>query len=149
MKLKEIDMEILRYLEKDARISLRKIAEELDVSPTTISNRVKNLKENGIIEKFGLKVDLPKLGYGLTAIINLKAHGSSIPQVVQKINDHPSVTHVYEITGDFDILVIGKFKNREEMNEEIKDLLRNPNIEETNTSVVLSTVKEYENSGLI
>lgn len=149
MKLKEIDMEILRYLEEDARISLREIAGELDVSPTTISNRVKNLKENGVIEKFSLKVDLPKLGYGLTAIINLKAHGSSIPQVVQKINDHPSVTHVYEITGDFDILVIGKFENREEMNEEIKDLLSNPNIEETNTSVVLSTVKEYENSGLI
>ena len=142
-------MKILRYLQKDARTSLRDIAEELGVSPTTISNRVKNLEKIGIIVKFSLKVDLPKLGYGLTAIINLKAHGNSIPEVVQKINDHPHVTHVYEVTGDFDILVIGKFKNREEMNREIKDLLSNPNIEETNTSVVLSTVKEYENSGLI
>ena len=142
-------MKILRYLQKDARTSLRDIAEKLDVSPTTISNRVKNMKEDGLIEKFSLKINLPELGYGLTAIINVKAQGDGIPEVVRNIDEHPHITHVYEVTGDFDILVIGKFEDREEMNREIKDLLSNPTIQETNTSLVLSTVKEYENSGLI
>ncbi|MFW6013377.1 MAG: Lrp/AsnC family transcriptional regulator, partial [Candidatus Bipolaricaulota bacterium] len=129
--------------------SLSKIAEELDISPTTVSNRLQKLREDGIIDKFSLKLNLPALGFGLTAVIKIKAKGTNIRQVVEELQDYPHLTHIYEITGDFDILVIGKFKSREEMNEEIKRLLRNSKIEETNTSVVLSTVKEYENSELI
>lgn len=54
----------------------------------------------------------------------------------------PSLTHVYEITGEFDVLVIGRFRNETEMNREIKRMLGLPGIEGTNTSIVLSAAKE-------
>lgn len=149
MTANELDLEILRRLDADSRGSLRQIAEELDVSPTTVSNRLRRLEEEGVIDQYSLKLNLSRLGFGLTSIINIKAKGVNIREVVEELREYSHLTHIYEVTGNFDILVIGKFKNREEMNSEIKRLLRNPIIEETNTSVVLSTVKEYENTDLI
>ena len=73
MKLTDRDIEIIRYLEEDSRMSLRHIAGELDVSPTTVSNRVQRMKEEGVIKKFGLKLNLGELDYSLTAIIKVKA----------------------------------------------------------------------------
>jgi DNA-binding Lrp family transcriptional regulator len=51
-------------------------------------------------------------------------------------------THVYEITGEFDLLVIGKFKDTDVMNRQIKKLLSHKAIKETNTSIVLGSGKE-------
>jgi DNA-binding Lrp family transcriptional regulator len=61
---------------------------------------------------------------------------------VKSLSEHPSLTHVYEITGEFDIMVIGRFANETEMNREIKSMLGLPGIEGTNTSVVLDAPKE-------
>jgi DNA-binding Lrp family transcriptional regulator len=51
---------------------------------------------------------------------------------------------VYEVTGDYDIVAIGKFRDTDEMNDGIKSLLTDENIRESNTSVVLSAVSENE-----
>lgn len=149
MSTNDLDLQILQYLEKDSRTSLRNIAEELNVSPTTVSNRVHKMQEEGLVTKFSVKLDLAKLGYEMTAIIKIKAKGDDLTAVLQSLEGYSHLTHIYEITGDFDILAIAKFANREQMNDEIKNLLHNSVIDETNTSVVLSTIKEYENSELI
>jgi DNA-binding Lrp family transcriptional regulator len=51
---------------------------------------------------------------------------------------------VYEVTGDHDIIAIGKFEDTDDMNDEIKTLLSDPGITESNTSVVLNPAKEHE-----
>jgi DNA-binding Lrp family transcriptional regulator len=51
---------------------------------------------------------------------------------------------VYEVTGDHDIIAIGKFRDTDDMNEGIKNLLADADIKESNTSVVLNTVSEHE-----
>jgi DNA-binding Lrp family transcriptional regulator len=51
---------------------------------------------------------------------------------------------VYEVTGDHDIVAIGKFKDTDGMNNQIKELLTDPDIKESNTSVVLNTVVENQ-----
>ncbi len=53
-----------------------------------------------------------------------------------------TLVDVYEITGDYDILVIGKYPDEQMMNREIKRMLSHPAIESTNTSIVLSVAKE-------
>jgi len=55
---------------------------------------------------------------------------------------HPHLTHVYETTGEFDVMVIGRFADESQMNREIKSMLSMPGIEGTNTSIVLSAPKE-------
>jgi len=149
MKLNERDLEIIRYLEQDSRTSLRHIASELDVSPTTVSNRVQKLREEGVIEKFGIKLNLDELDYSLTAVIKVKAKSDDLSKVLSEMEEYSCLTHIYETTGDFDVIAIGKFKSREGMTDKLVDLVQSPHIETTNTSLVLTTLKEYDNSGLI
>ncbi len=149
MKLRDRDIEILRFLGQDSRMSLRHIAKELGVSPTTVSNRVQKMKDGGVIKKFNLKVDFNELDYSLTAIIKVKAKSDDLSKVLEELENYDCLTHIYETTGDFDVISIGKFKSRKEMTEQLVDLVQCPHVETTNTSLVLSTLREYENSGLI
>ena len=142
MAYDDLDLRIIEYLRQDGRASLRTIAKHLGVAPATVSHRYHEMEEQGIIQGCKPYLDYAKLGYGLTAIAKIKAKGERIPEIVEALKNDRHLTHVYEITGDYDILVIGRFRNIDEMNDEIKNLLRDPRIETTNTSVVLSAVKE-------
>lgn len=146
---KDLDLKIISYLQKNGRASFREVASGLGVSTTTVSNRVKELEENGIIKHFKPVMDYRKLGFQLTAVTMIKAKGNEIIDIAQKLKGDNYLTHVYEITGEFDILAIGKFRDQKSMNKEIKKLLNNPAIEETNTSVVLQEVKEDSEIKLI
>ncbi|MGD2216518.1 MAG: Lrp/AsnC family transcriptional regulator [Gemmatimonadales bacterium] len=137
-----LDYDILRELRRDGRASLRTIAERLGVSTSTVSHRVKQMETEGIIRGYGPTLDYAKLGYRLTAITKIKAKGPKIPEIVTELVNEDTLIDVYEITGDYDVLVIGKYPDEEMMNREIKRLLSHPEIESTNTSIVLSVAKE-------
>ena len=94
-------------------------------------------------------VDYAALAYGLIAVTKIKARGDALPVIVEALAADHNLTHVYEITGEFDVLVIGRFRNETEMNREIKRMLSLPGIEGTNTSVVLSAAKEDADADLL
>ncbi|MCI2430197.1 Lrp/AsnC family transcriptional regulator [Candidatus Acetothermia bacterium] len=140
---KDLDRRIVEHLQRDGRISLRELARRLDVSAATVGNRLNELEASGVIRGYKALVDYQKLGYPLTTVTLIKARGNQIPKIVEELKQGDDrLTHVYEITGEFDILVIGKFRDQESMNREIKRLLSHPAIERTNTSIVLSVAKE-------
>jgi DNA-binding Lrp family transcriptional regulator len=128
----------------DGRASLRSLAEDLGVSVTTVSNHLSDLEDDGIIQGYTPKVDYDALGYDVTAILQLKVEGSSLVDVTETLAQHEQMISVYETTGDHDIIAIGKFYDTDDMNDTIKDLLINPEIKESNTSVVLNPAKENE-----
>jgi DNA-binding Lrp family transcriptional regulator len=137
-----LDLDILEQLRGDGRASLRTIAERLGVSTSTVSQRVKQMEARGIIRGYKPLIDYAKLGYRLTAITKIKAKGSEISRIVAELVKEDTLVDVYEITGDYDVLVIGKYPDEESMNREIKRMLSHPEIEGTNTSIVLSLGKE-------
>jgi DNA-binding Lrp family transcriptional regulator len=137
-----LDFDILEELCRDGRASLRTVAERLGVSTSTVSQRVKQLESKGVIRGFKPVLDYSKLGYRLTAITKIKARGMEIPRIVAELVNEETLVDVYEITGDYDVLVIGKYPDEESMNREIKRMLSHPEIESTNTSIVLSIAKE-------
>jgi DNA-binding Lrp family transcriptional regulator len=100
------------------------------------------MEEEGVIEGFKPVIDYGQLGYTVTCVLMIKAKGDDLPELVEELEGEESFINVYEVTGDFDIIATGKFKDTEAMNDKIKDLLNNPMVRETNTNVVLSTVKE-------
>ncbi|MBI1742411.1 Lrp/AsnC family transcriptional regulator [Candidatus Acetothermia bacterium] len=139
---KDLDLKILAQLQKDGRASCRQIAAALGVATTTVSHRIASLEANGTIAGYKPSIDYRHLGYQITTITLIKAKGNKIPEITEQLRKDEHLHHVYEITGEFDILAIGKFKDQESMNREIKKLLANPSIERTNTSIVLAIVKE-------
>src|SRR5262245_55263223 len=100
------------------------------------------MERSGMVRGYRPLVDYKKLGFGITAVTLIKAVGGKIPVLMQDLMKDPQLTHVYEITGEFDMIVIGKFKDTDTMNRQIKKLLSHKAIKETNTSIVLGTGKE-------
>ncbi|MEO2151866.1 MAG: Lrp/AsnC family transcriptional regulator [Thermococcus sp.] len=138
----ELDLKIISLLQKNARLSFREIARELDVAVGTVYNRIKKLEEEGVIKGYAPVLDYEKLGFGLTALIGIKAQGRKIAEIERKIAEKTRAMMVYDITGEFDIFVIAKFRNREDMNRFVKWLLSLDGVEKTNTSVAMQVVKE-------
>ncbi|QLK26544.1 Lrp/AsnC family transcriptional regulator [Natrinema zhouii] len=144
MTYEDLDSDLVNKLLDDGRASLRSLAEELDVSVTTVSNHLSDLEEEGVIEGYTPKVDYDAVGYDVTAVMQLKAEGSALPEITQTLKDHRQMISVYEVTGDYDVIAIGKFKDTDDMNDEIKSLITDPDINQSNTSIVLNAVSENE-----
>ena len=138
----EIDERILKNLLLDARLSARQLALKLGMSTVTILSRIKKLEKQKIIKGYTSTLDHEKLGYDLTAIIEIIAKKDKITQVEDKLSEMENVCAVYDITGSTDTLLVAKFKGRGELSKFVKDLASIPNVENTITHVVLNTVKE-------
>ena len=144
MTYENLDRKLVNALLGDGRASLRSLAEDLDVSVTTVSNHLSNLENQGIIQGYTPKVDYDALEYDVTAILQLKVEGSGLQEVTEELTEHRQMVSVYEVTGDHDIVAVGKFADTDDMNDAIKTLLNNPDIKESNTSVVLNAAKGHE-----
>jgi DNA-binding Lrp family transcriptional regulator len=139
---KDLDFKIIAELRKDARASARQIGRRLGISTTTVASRMRAMEKSGTIRGFRPLLDYKKLGFGITAVTLIKAMGGKIPMLMKDLMADPQLTHVYEITGEFDLMVIGKYRDTDSMNREIKKLLSHKAIKETNTSIVLGYGKE-------
>ncbi|GAB7019569.1 HTH-type transcriptional regulator Lrp [Halostagnicola bangensis] len=144
MTYENLDAKLVNALLGDGRASLRSLAEELDVSVTTVSNHLSDLEDQDVIDGYTPRVDYDAVGYDVTAVIQLKVEGNALPDITETLRDHKQMTSVYEVTGDYDVIAIGKFVDTDGMNDQIKALLTDPDIKASNTSVVLNSVSENE-----
>ena len=137
----EVDDKILEKLNENARGSYREIARELNVSLTTVSNRIKRMEDEKVIERYIPLINPEKIGYDLTAVINVKISHGKLLEVQERISKDKNVSGVYDITGEWDSLIIAHFKDRRDLNGFIKGVLSMDNVEKTNTQIVLNIVK--------
>ncbi|MCU4976037.1 Lrp/AsnC family transcriptional regulator [Halobacteria archaeon AArc-m2/3/4] len=142
MTYETLDTDLVNALLNNGRSSLRNLAEELDVSVTTVSNHLSDLEETGVIDGYTPILDYAALGYDVTAVMQLKVEGTALPEVTEKLQQYEQMVSVYEVTGNHDIIAVAKFTDTDQMNDQIKSLLTDPNINESNTSVVLNSVTE-------
>ena len=142
MTLDTLDKKILNNLTVDARQSARQLALKLGVSTVTILSRMKRLEKDKIILGYTVTIDHEKIGYSLTAIIEIMAKKDKIVDIEEKVSKFENVCGVYDITGTTDTIIIAKFKERNELSTFVKGLASIPNVENTITHVVLSTAKE-------
>ncbi|MBD3262423.1 MAG: AsnC family transcriptional regulator [Candidatus Altiarchaeales archaeon] len=141
-KIDDLDVRILEKLKDDARKSFRDMAEELSVAEGTIYNRVNKLREAGVLRGFIADIDYAKLGYDLTALIGVIVKGGHLPEIEEKISEEENVSAVYDVTGEYDAVVVAKFKDRSQLNTLVKKLTAISNVDRTYTMVVLNVVKE-------
>jgi DNA-binding Lrp family transcriptional regulator len=142
MNLDKTDERILKNLMVDSRSSARQLALKLGISTVTVLSRIKKLEKEKIIKGYTALIDHEKLGYNLTAIIEINAKKDKIIGIEAELSKIENVCGVYDITGNTDTLVIAKFKSRNELSEFVKGLASIQNIENTITHVVLNTAKE-------
>lgn len=142
MKIDEIDRAILKNLLMDGRISARSLSLKVGVSTVTIISRMKKLEKEKVITGYSVMLDHEKLGYTLTAVIEATAGNDTITKIEKEISKNENVCAVYDVTGGSDVMIIAKFKGRNDLNEFVKNLAAIPNLHSTNTHMVLETPKE-------
>ena len=142
MHLSDKDSELLAQLSKNGKASQRELAKETGVALGTVNSHIKQLEKNKIIKGYLAEIDPEKVGFNLTAIINLRIKKGTLMDVQASIANHSRVFGVYDVTGEWDSLILARFKDRLEMDKFIKSTLSQEYIERTSTSLVLNTVKE-------
>ncbi|MCW1927202.1 Lrp/AsnC family transcriptional regulator [Bhargavaea beijingensis] len=99
MILDNIDQKILNLLVEDGRRSYVEIAAELNLSRVAVRDRIRNMKEAGIIEKFTVVINSERVGKGVSAFFEVDCEPSSLVEVAHSLVEIPDVASCYQMTG--------------------------------------------------
>ena len=146
MELDRTDRDIIKSLERDARMSLRSVAEEIGVSLGTVSNRLKRLEDTGVIKGYRVEIDPDKVGWGLTVVVGLRIEKGRLLELQRLIAKDSRVLGVYDVTGEFDSMILARAKDRSDLDDLSKTVLSMDGIMRSVTHFVLNTVKERPTS---
>ena len=144
--LDKLDYKILNILQEDNTIAIKDLAERIGLSFTPTYERVKSLKNNGIIKKDVAIVDREKVGYELVAYCNVTIKNKSVEilrDFEEKLNKCPEIVEVVSVSGVYDYMIKIVTKNIKEYNDFVEKTFTNyPHIGDYHSSIVLCTVKE-------
>jgi DNA-binding Lrp family transcriptional regulator len=136
------DRRLLQELLADGRASHRELAERTGFSLATVNRRIRQMEADGTVRGYTALVDPETVGWTLTAIIGLRIDKGFVRTVHEKISGDPRIFGVYDVTGEWDGLVLVRLRDREDLDDLVKTTLSLPHIQRTNTMVVLKTVLE-------
>jgi DNA-binding Lrp family transcriptional regulator len=138
----DTDVKILGMLCRNAKTPVRDIAKAVGVSIGTGHNKIKRIEKEGYIRSYTANVDWNKLGYSITAIIEVVVSGGKLVEIEKKVSEFSNVLSVYDVTGESDVIILARFKSHEELSAFTKSLLSIQNVDRTNTHIVLTIIKE-------
>ena len=143
IEIDNISWAILDELKKNSKLSEQKISRKTGIPMTTVHNRIKKLRELGIIETYTLRLNYSKLGRPITAFLLLKTiHGADQKELLMQISKIPNVYEVAMVTGEFDLLFKARIASMEELNKiVVQGLRKQKNVGETVTMVCYEIVE--------
>ncbi|WP_035054604.1 Lrp/AsnC family transcriptional regulator [Carnobacterium pleistocenium] len=134
-----IDKQIIQLLEDNARASLKVIAAKTFLSSPAVSARISRLEKEGIITGYAAQVNLHKLGYHITAFINLELSPKQKPIFYPFVKECPNILECNCVTGEYSMLLKVSFPSTVELDKFIGELQQ---FGKTSTQIVFSTSVE-------
>lgn len=135
----KIDKKLITLLQKDARMPLKALAENVFLSSPAVSARIERLEKEQIIEGYEVKINQLKLGYHITAFINLEVAPVQKPEFYPFIKSCPNVVECNCVTGNYSMLLKVVFPSTMELDTFIGQLQK---FGRTSTQIVFSTPVE-------
>lgn len=142
MVLDSTDRAIVEALCQDARLSQRQLAQIVGVAQGTITNRLRKLEDEGTIRGYAPILSAESVGWSMTVMAGLCIEKGKIMDVQKHISADSRVFSVYDVTGDWDSMVLARVKDREDLDNLTKTVFTLDGITRSYTHVVLNTVKE-------
>ena len=142
MNLDKTDRAILQALLEDSRASQRELSRIVGVAQGTITNRLKKLESQNIIQGYSVVLDPESVGWSMTIMAGLRIAKGKMIDVQQKIAADPRVFSVYDVTGDWDSMVLARVRDRADLDNLTKTVFTLEGVTRSFTHVVLNTVKE-------
>jgi Lrp/AsnC family leucine-responsive transcriptional regulator len=126
-------------LSADSRLPYAQIAKELGAATATVHQRVRRLREKGVIKGFRLEVDWEAVGLPVAAVVSINSRSDhSLVEIAADLETNPYVTSCVAVTGEFDLYVTVRARSSEHLGE-IVDQIRILAQGSTRTVVVLTT----------
>lgn len=132
----KIDVKLIALLQQNARYSLKQLAEHVFLSSPAVSSRIERLEKEGYIAGYQALVDEQKLGYHITAFINLEMTPKLKETFYPFINACPNVLECNCVTGNYSMLIKVAFPSTQELDTFIGQIQKFGN---TQTQIVFST----------
>ena len=142
MVLDQIDRKIISMLCEDARLSQRQLAQKVGVAQGTVTNRIRKLEDEGVINGYSAVLNPESLGWGMTVMAGLCIEKGKILDVQRHISADDRVCCVYDVTGDWDSMVLARVKDRQDLDNLTKTVFTVEGVSRSYTHVVLNIVKE-------
>lgn len=143
-----VDLALLRELLHDSRRSLQEIGQQVGLSSTACWNRIKQLESAGVIEGYTVKVNLERLGFQNSVIVqvNLESHSDeTLYEFGRVLETIPEVLEAHLISGDYDYLIRIAVKDTRDYERLLREkLYRIPGIRHSKSSFVLRTLKKSD-----
>lgn len=142
--LDKSDRIILKMLQEDCNVSLKKIGEKTGLSSSTVHYRVNRLIEEGVITGFKACVNPLKVGKEILAISLITGrYGPDYSKKIgEKISKIPGVWATYFLLGNIDFAILLRASSREELKEIVDAFIRIDEVERSNTYLILDRIKE-------
>lgn len=140
--MEELELKIIRALNQNSRKSFREVAKEIGTSAPVVINKIKKLEEQGAIKGYIPVLDPEYFGFTMMVVVALRISHGKLIEAQEKIAEDPRVLAIYDVTGEWDSIVIAHFKGREDLNKFIKTILAQKYVDRTVTHFVLNVVKD-------
>jgi len=138
----ELEKKVIRVMNVNARKSFREIAKEVGTSVTAVINTVKKLEAAGAIRGYFPAVDPARFGFDFNVVVALRISQGKLLETQRRIAEDARVSAVYDVTGEWDSIVVAHFQGRDDLNRFIKKVNAMPYVDRTVTHLVLNTVKD-------
>ncbi len=138
----ELDMKLIKNLAEDSRISYAELGRKYNLSRVCIRERINNLYEKGVIERFTIVVNPEKLGKRLSVFFDIEVKSNSLYQVAKKLTEEEPVINVYMMTGSPTLYVNALLENDKDLECFLRDkLYSNEEIIRVHTNIMLKKFK--------
>ena len=129
----ETDRRILEILADDARILLKDLAQQVQLSSPSVSERLRRLEERGVIRSFTVDIDPRALGYIFQAIVRIRPLPGKLHIVEKLIREIPELVECDKVTGDDCFVARLHLRSMEQLDQILDGVAEQA---ETSTSVV-------------
>jgi len=141
--LDDLDLKILTTLQQNGRTKRNELAEQVGLSVPSVSERLKKLEDNKIIEGYYTKVNKQAFGYDILAFILVMMDSSKhYKDLIKHVDKHPHILECHSVLGEGSHLLKVVVKNTESLEKLLSEVQTWPGVTGTKTTFVLSTIKE-------
>jgi Lrp/AsnC family transcriptional regulator for asnA, asnC and gidA len=109
------DHKLIELLLRNSRQSLREMAKEIPISPSSIRNKMERMVQDGIIERFTVDVNWRKMGYEIQVIILITSKPGGSENLYKELTRYREISKVYWTTGPANFICIAKFRNMNDL----------------------------------
>lgn len=144
--LDKLDRKILQLLQQDGRMSMKDLAEQVGLSITPTTERVKRMERDGVINGYYARLNPAALGATLLVFVEITLNqksASHFEQFRREVLRIPEVQECHLVSGDFDYLIKARIHEMAEYRKLLGDMLLNlPGAAQSKSYVVMEEIKE-------